>query len=947
MAKGRLWQQQEELVHIQSEIASTKQMTPARAFTTSMAQIFEQVSGRKSIQDKQRMADKYVSQANSALAGEAKVRQDLARDLLRKRQLTRLSSQPGGLDTKGQEELDKLTRETAELGSPTGEGRSRSRVRQAAVTSRSRIDKARGAQEDILGPGDVAKNLAFGLVGLLGATIAMKTAFTVLNGAVDTGGKAVADFAEMQLGYVNKASALGKTLGEAVIQQNGNTQAVIANTMAMSGMNKETAKAISPALASRAETIAGNDASQQRIEAMAAATRFGKNRPPGLPEGFDTNLVKSVGGFMDLGFGPGATAPIAEQLQNYIGQQFAKPVDGTPAGTVNGTGVDSGQSGLNKTLTSGQIGLNKTSISGLAGMLNGAGTTAGVAQTKDDYAARVKTGLAYMNDQAKAAGNSLKVVAEGGKDYQKQVEATVAALKGIGADQLASEFEKQNLAMPGLDQKDQRRAEFQTAQWLKDQNQYVQSPQELLKEGERARGAQIRSFEREQVRGVEQEIPAAVAMKFLARPMTPYGAKTLPQGGPAGNVPTVAKSGPFADQGGDVAGQYEDAYKKYAKPALAAQKMVTAEIDKGKQVLLDYGVPPDLISGISALGEQIQKVQKGIEQKSLNLTVAEYNNQIRVSNRSLRDARDLAAGIAGSTKDTLGGMQGQNIALGRQLQLLGFEMQQRQINFKLATAGFVAPGTTPEERAARIKAAEKEAQIAQKMLDLQKKMGSNQIKVTTIEAGRSVTDLTAQLSLLTQGKSLAIDTKASQDAIQAMNDQQEILIENANTYIKKGQKTVSLIDASITEIEARTGVVFTKWSNQLAASFKAAGVAYAEAIIYTMDPSHYKSKNSPKNGQAGTSRASAPGFVGSVSTPTQMTLGEAGSETVAILRNPRSMMVGGGGGGGGGSMTFNINISGGSDIDKKKFDALAREIASQVEGRMMQKTNLFALRRAN
>jgi hypothetical protein len=63
-----------------------------------------------------------------------------------------------------------------------------------------------------------------------------------------------------------------------------------------------------------------------------------------------------------------------------------------------------------------------------------------------------------------------------------------------------------------------------------------------------------------------------------------------------------------------------------------------------------------------------------------------------------------------------------------------------------------------------------------------------------------------------------------------------------------------------------------------------------------------ESDSQDRNTKFGGPKAS--GFLGNVSGATSMIMGEAGTETVAILRNPRTATLSGGGGGG---VTININ----------------------------------------
>ena len=75
-----------------------------------------------------------------------------------------------------------------------------------------------------------------------------------------------------------------------------------------------------------------------------------------------------------------------------------------------------------------------------------------------------------------------------------------------------------------------------------------------------------------------------------------------------------------------------------------------------------------------------------------------------------------------------------------------------------------------------------------------------------------------------------------------------------------------------------------------------------------------------------------------------MEVGEAGIETVAILRNPRSMEMPMGGGGGG-VVNVNVNINGGgSDLNEQKLHAWGKQIQMNVEQALNRKTSLLGLR---
>jgi hypothetical protein len=73
-----------------------------------------------------------------------------------------------------------------------------------------------------------------------------------------------------------------------------------------------------------------------------------------------------------------------------------------------------------------------------------------------------------------------------------------------------------------------------------------------------------------------------------------------------------------------------------------------------------------------------------------------------------------------------------------------------------------------------------------------------------------------------------------------------------------------------------------------------------------------------------------------------MTVGEAGPETVAILRNPTTQMMGGGGfGGGGGPVTVNMYLTVQGDVSG---DATVEKIVRAVEASFNRKAARLGMR---
>ena len=251
------------------------------------------------------------------------------------------------------------------------------------------------------------------------------------------------------------------------------------------------------------------------------------------------------------------------------------------------------------------------------------------------------------------------------------------------------------------------------------------------------------------------------------------------------------------------------------------------------------------------------------------------------------------------------------------------------------------------KRQARIEQAKLEANYAQKQLDIQKKMGSGTFEINKIQASRSITDLQAQVNLLVQERSLVIDSAAAQKAIEAMNQQEDLLIAKAQTYAEEGRATAAMWNQTWTDIEAKSGRVFADAGQGLADAFSAAGTAFINAINKVTNPASYGSgyvgsetryTNTSGNGGKG-----ATGLLGMTGGTTSLTVGEVKGEAVAVLRNPRTMSLPGGGGGGGGVVNVNVNINGG-DASEEKLRAWAKQIQSNVETALNRKTSLLGLR---
>lgn len=960
-----------------AEVAISLAENPVRAFTTSVSQVFQTLAGRGNL-------TRQAKQAQQAVAEVARAEQNLS-DVVKQFQATRLDRR-----------ALRAAPQTAERDALLAQNETTFRDQAAAIREwRLEVNRTGEAAEEALAPlggaGQAFRNLAVGGVSAIGAGLGFTAAFTAFNTALTLGSEVVGEAVERSLGYRNASAQLNQTLAESTRTQRGAAEAAVAQATAQSGLASETSKTIRPLLAARAATIAGNMALEEQNIQLADFRNITENQAPGVAGQFDRNLTRSVGGPFDLGLLPGVLSQkstfdilstrleqgrdkglFAPSVRNAFGNglPFGDLVPGINGFMQGGVGLQSkqvrelinaipilGPMGAGDQLVLEAMRLNTEGLTdldatldemsrqaakgGFAGTLARSGDAAAVQETLDAFAEilpqdspflkqlqdlqKIGQGVALTGGPATAfrAGQFAQGTVQGATTPEpSEIIAGLTARRGG------------TLGRPGVNALD------------------------IVARDIARRGA----FQREAV------LPAQAALAFASRPITPFGDTRLR---PSGTVAGVD------DTEGTVAA-YEAAFKRYAGFAEPAQARINAHIAKGKETL-DAWVGPGLVGRITDLGQDIRDIQLGISQRGLNLEVSQYNNEIRVATRQLNQAKDFTSAIKGNVKDTVGGLQGQNYQMGRQLQLLQQELQQRQINLQLAVAGFQVAGETPEERAARQDAARAEADFAQRQLDLSKNISSNEFTVGLKENANAVVDLSAQIALLREGKALAIDSFAAEEAIKSMEAELQILEQEANQRFEQAVENEQVLLGIWHDIEEAAGKAIDmrdKEFVQLVKAFRNAGTeagkaavdfvtasivaAYGTTIADTFTP---QPDSSRREGGTGTPVPLGPyipisaerrnweiqtgqnypgsdprlgfatGGLFNTSGMTGITVGEAGRETVAILRNPREGSFGGFGGGG--SISININLNGNVSMrNEADIAILAQKIEERLSNRL-------------
>ena len=428
-----------------------------------------------------------------------------------------------------------------------------------------------------------------------------------------------------------------------------------------------------------------------------------------------------------------------------------------------------------------------------------------------------------------------------------------------------------------------------------------------------------------QVRGVREReliIPGQLGMQIAAQPFLAPGTG-LPEG--------------FQPQIADLAriGELQDQINAEGRAGLEGMAQ-DIRINLGPAQETEFR---GYMEQVGAFGREIAGLQTVLADKQAALGAVQYGFALRVINRQIRDARGLA-GMPGGSQ--LGQLQREQYQLNRESQRLQLESQQlanemaqRQINFQVAIAGFQAPGITGQERAARMEEARVEASFAQRQLGIQVQqtgIAGQQYgvegQIFAIQTQIAVQDLEAQRGILIQSHALELEQLAVQKQIAALTQRQAIVMGRAQSIFAEAS---GAFDA---QLNAASGFV-AQFSGTLAAGIGA--VRRALSIL--------GGSNAPATGaQKARTRVHAGGALFDTMGSYDMTVGEAGTETVAVLRNPRQVMGGPPmGGGGGGGTTVNITITGNNISNDMDLEEITRRLTSAIEDKLGRKANLLGV----
>ena len=439
-------------------------------------------------------------------------------------------------------------------------------------------------------------------------------------------------------------------------------------------------------------------------------------------------------------------------------------------------------------------------------------------------------------------------------------------------------------------------------------------------------------------RAINVELPFETTKQLLTQPIIKPGAGFFP--GAGRGQPSAAAAG----LSGGAARAAQSALSQTADANQQLQDIAKQGLAAARADITQF--TPENLPDFNAAVKQAQGLSNSIaslttHMASLNRAAsqASWANQIRIATRALGDAIAME-GKAGGTR--LGMLERESHFIERAQQALSLALEQRQITTKVALAGFQAPGETGEERYMRQKEQLAEAAIQQKQLNLSKQDFAVAGQSWVENVKRSAVDAAKAIEVMQKARDAEGYTIAAQEAVA----KKEQLLANV----------VGKMDSLIGQARGNFNAVLQSAAGGVAEFGGAVDVAVREiykSLGYKQDSrgNYYKPATDTATG-GGARRPSmgymgrhAAGYAGAATGGGAMfTVGEAGPETVAILRNPRTHMIQGEGGGGGGGAPVTVNINGPVVREDKDIAELARCVAEEVERTLSRKGQLLGLR---
>ena len=518
------------------------------------------------------------------------------------------------------------------------------------------------------------------------------------------------------------------------------------------------------------------------------------------------------------------------------------------------------------------------------------------------------------------------------------------------------------------------------------QGKAVQTPEFVIDSMRRSMIVATNDLNRRAEYSRSTEIPINYATQYMQAPLpnstlgpngfTKPGAQVsglLPQGNLGGFLTGVPQA--------DIA-----SYQKYRGELTGTRKDLNAIYQEGRNTLLEKGVKPEAITSVEKLGSEIRKLSDHEADLTTAYDTQQYNRQLFISKRTLGDIVGLsgqqsvntADGVVAATK--IGQLQRVQLMASRESARISLARSQREIQFAIALARLNTPGATPEEQATKREQAMYLAQENRRQLKLQKTNTFAGFNEQDLSFVRQLHDAAYAIKDAVTGHNITIEIKNIEALKQAKQELMGVKAAVLQSYTTVATETDKLYITAQGDIERQTGVYAKTFNAEVDARLGDLKTKYGTLLalvgidgggtgksngngVMNQGPngpgaggglnggnvavgtfSVASDKTSVKSdsvvvyntGPDTTLPGHARGFVADTRGASSMTVGEAGTEHVVVLRNPRrtSLPDPSGGGGGYGPMNMTVNFNGPMQVrDESDIDAIVSKVERALDRR--------------
>lgn len=940
---------------IRTGVSEQLSLTPVRALSVSIGQIFQQLGGRAQIQARAAKANLASAEAQKESNFLNRIRDERSglEYEIRTRQNDQQFIQGTGKDSKTAYEQRIAQLDIAE--------QTQEPVVQSAIARASEAEKGVSTATQRFGL------QALGLGGIVTGTVIFSKAMEIVSGGMAALAD-VTDKATDQLsGFTRTANTAADQMSQLMIGGTGGA-AEFAAAQARIGFSGET-----PELQRRAQLIAGATNFQTIRDQLRAERNFSeRDRDQGVFTGFNN--------------GPLAGTPIVGDWLGWIGQQqsmselLASPGqrEGAYSGNASITGMmpqdvadaaglegyfnpinlriaglleSNGQFNENATVQDFVDTISRTGLKQYQNLdveaISKAVAESSVApqqttQTESQVAQlnEVKALWGEIDDNQKKLNKNLgSFIVDEENAYSPQSRATAQTFRDKGLDKLADQIEQFGVAF--VDTQGNFVDDVERAMQNAATGGTFQDPAAILESMRPALEARVRGMQRRAEYQTSTQIPVQYAQQFITNPsisttgMQGISAPGLLTGGlPAG-------LSDYGDQIDDINAQVQDF------------------VDGGLKKMHDeLGIPQGTIDEIQGYGDEIRRLGELSESLQLGLDQDRYTEQLFLQRRALGDIVGLVGqssasykviadvnekGVAATEQQViqatkLGVLQRAQIQDQREMARLSRLQQldqrelarislarsQRELNLQLALSRLQAPGETPQERAVRRREAELIANEKQRELDINKRttergFGIEDIGYRTQQRGFTIEDIGFRRQLRDALKQAGLSESERQVSLELrgigkLKSANEVLLQTKTGFLAVGitladQVTEGVMSAQET-LETQSGQFLDTFEGEVRKMFRPIKEQIRETLSIGSDHDNTGLDRSANQGRTTRKGGRAAGGIFDAKGATNFIAGEAGSEQVVVLRNPRLGMTSGGmASGGGGGNTVNISIA--------------------------------------